>query len=57
MSSAIAGGLLIGDVDDDDVGQLLVGDAAGDRRADVARAAHHCHFAIHSSTPQYYDQR
>ena len=39
--------LLVGDVDDDDVGELLVGDAAGHRRADVAGAAHHCHFAIH----------
>ena len=42
-----ARGLLVGDVDDDDVGQLLVGDTAGDGRADVAGSTHHGHFAIH----------
>ena len=31
-----AGGLLVGDVDDDDVRQLLLGDAARHGRADVA---------------------
>ena len=47
MSSADAGRLRLGDVDDDDVGQLLVGDRARDRRADVAGAAYHCHFSVH----------
>ena len=47
-----AGRLLIGDVDDDDVGQFLVGDAARHRRADVAGAADDCHFAIHVDAPR-----
>ena len=41
------GGLLVGDVDDDDVGQLFLRDAARDRRADVSCSADDCDFAIH----------
>ena len=43
--------LLIGDVDDDDVGQLLVGDTARHRRAHIACAADDRNFAIHSMSP------
>ncbi len=43
--------LRFGDVDDDDVGKLLVGDGARHRRADVAGAAHNGHFTIHVSSP------
>ena len=43
-----ARGLLLGDVDDDDVGQLLLRDRASHRHADVAGATYHCHFAIHA---------
>jgi hypothetical protein len=45
-----ARGLRVGDIDDDDVGEFLVGDTAGDGRADIARAPHHGHFAIHSGS-------
>jgi hypothetical protein len=37
------------DVDDDDVGQFLDGDGARHRRADVAGAPYHGHFAVHCS--------
>ena len=40
--------LLVRDVDDDDVRELFVGDSPGHRGAHVARAADHCHFAIHA---------
>ena len=40
--------LLLGDVDDDDIGQFLLRDGARHRHADVAGAAYHCHFAIHA---------
>ena len=43
---------LVGDVDDDDVGELLVGDTAGDRRADVSRATDDGHFSIHANAPE-----
>ena len=43
-----ARGLLVGDVDDHDVGQLLVGDGAGDRGADIAGAADDSDFPVHS---------
>ena len=39
--------LLVGDVDDDDVGQLLDGDGARHGGADVAGAADHGDFAVH----------
>ena len=42
--------LLVGDVDDDDVGQLLVGDRARHRRADVAGAPDDRDFSIHASS-------
>jgi hypothetical protein len=42
-------GLLGGDVDDDDVGQFLVGDRPRDRRADVAGASYDRNFAIHAA--------
>ena len=41
-------GLLLGDVDDDDIGQLLLRDRSSHRHADVAGATDHCHFAIHA---------
>jgi hypothetical protein len=42
--------LLIRDVDDDDVGQLLVGDRSRDGRPDVARSPDHRDFTIHRTT-------
>ena len=49
MSRRDARRLLVGDVDDDDVGELLVGDRARDRRADGAGAADDCDFSIHEA--------
>ena len=46
-----AGRLLIGDVDDDDIGQLLVRDPARDRGSDISRSTDDCNFAIHRSAP------
>ncbi len=43
-----ARGFLISDVDDDDVREFLVGDAAGHRRSDIAGATHYGYFAIHA---------
>ena len=40
-------GLLGRDVDDDDIGQFLDGDGAGDGGADIAGSANDCDFAIH----------
>ena len=42
-----AGGFLIRDVDDDDVGQLFLRDGARHRRTDVSRASHNRHFSFH----------
>ena len=50
MSSATPGGLLVGDVDDDDVGELLVGDRARNRGAYRAGATDDCHFTVHESS-------
>ena len=47
MSSALPCGIPFGDVDDDDVGELLDGDAARHGRADVAGAAHDGDFPVH----------
>jgi hypothetical protein len=41
------GGLLIGNIDNDDVGELLVRDAAGYGGTDVPRSPDHGYFAIH----------
>src|SRR5688572_23953482 len=41
-------GLLIGDVDDHDVGQFLLRNRASHGHANVAGATYHCHFAIHA---------
>ena len=49
MSSADPGRLGLGDVDDHDIGELLVRDRPGHRGADVARAANNCDFSIHRS--------
>ena len=38
----------LGDVDDDDVGELLLRDRARHRGADIACAADHRHFSIHA---------
>jgi hypothetical protein len=43
---ALALGHALDDVDQDDVGQLAVGDTLGQRRPHVA-AAHHRHFSVH----------
>ena len=48
MSSATPAAFVIGDVDDDDVGQFFLRDGARHRRADVARAADHRDFSIHA---------
>ena len=44
------GRLLVGDVDDDDVGELLVGNRARHRGADGARATDDCHFSVHEDS-------
>jgi hypothetical protein len=45
-------GFLLRDVDDHDIGKLLVGDRPRNSRADVAGASNHGHFPIHDSTPR-----
>jgi hypothetical protein len=42
-----AGRLVLGDVDDDDVGEVALGDDARGGHADVAGAAYDCDFALH----------
>ena len=53
MSRATPAGLLVGDVDDDDVGELLDGDGARNGGADVAGAAHNSDFAVHGIGLRY----
>ena len=40
-------GLLIGNVDDDDVGELLIGDCPGDRGANRAGTTYNGDFSLH----------
>ncbi len=47
MSRPTPAGLLIGDVDDDDVGQFLVRNCPRDRGANRAGASNYCYFSIH----------
>ena len=48
MSSATPAAFVLGDVDDDDIGQLLLRDGPGHRHADVAGATNHGDFTIHA---------